>query len=142
MSDHPAGSAASHGIQHVRSPYPVSETTGKLMAAIGAAGATLFTMVDHSGEAERAGLSLRDTKLLVFGSPVAGTPVMVAAPLAALDLPLKILVWQDDDGAAWMSYSDPDWLADRHGRPGELGAPLHAPAKLTAAIAASARKAP
>ena len=72
----------------------------------------------------QAGLSLRETTLVIFGNPAAGTPVMAAAPLAALDLPLKILVWQDDDGAVWMTHLDPAWLAARYGLAQELTAPL------------------
>jgi uncharacterized protein (DUF302 family) len=92
--------------------------------------------VDHSGEAQRVGMDLRDTKLLVFGNRRAGTPAMVASPLAALDLPLKVLVWMDDDGAVWMSYLDAGWLAARHGLDTELAAPLSEVDRLTAQVAA------
>ena len=132
----PAGAPATDGIVHTRSPHTVSETVGLLTGEIGAAGAKLFTVVDHSGEAARAGLSLRDTKLLIFGNPAGGTPVMVAAPLAAIDLPVKLLVWQDDGGAVWMSYLDPQWLAGRHGLAADLAAPLAAPGRLAARVAA------
>jgi uncharacterized protein (DUF302 family) len=115
----------------------VAPTVARLTEAIGAAGAKLFTIVDHSEEAHGAGLALRDTKLIIFGSPVAGTPAMVASPLAAIDLPVKILVWQDDDGAVWMSHIDPAWLAARHGLTAEQAAPLAAPAKLAGQIAAA-----
>lgn len=135
----PAGITPADGIMHTRSTLPVAETVTRLTEAIQAAGAKLFTIVDHSGEAQSAGLALRDTKLIIFGSPVAGTPVMVAAPLAALDLPVKILVWQDDAGAVWMSHLDSAWLAARHGLSAEQAAPLGAPAKLIAKVAASAR---
>jgi len=134
----PVGITPADGIMHTRSPLPVAETVARLTEAIQAAGAKLFTVVDHSGEAQSAGLALRDTKLIIFGSPVAGTPLMVAAPLAAIDLPVKILVWQDDAGAVWMSHLDPAWLAARHGLSAEQAAPLGAPAKLTAKVAASA----
>jgi len=133
----PAGIHATSGIIHARSLYPVGETVAKLTGAINAAGATLFALVDHSGEAARAGLSLRDTKLLIFGNPVGGTPVMVASPLAAIDLPLKILVWQDDEDAVWTSYLDPAWLASRHGLSPELLAPLHAAGKLASQVASA-----
>src|SRR5258708_40053450 len=92
------------GVSHTRSPYSVGDTVDRLAEAVRAAGATLFAIVDHSGEAERAGLSLRPTKLLIFGSPVAGTPGMGAAALAALDLPLNLLVWGDAARAVWMSH--------------------------------------
>jgi uncharacterized protein (DUF302 family) len=132
----PAGSYPAEGIIHRPSPHPVSDTVARLSGAISAAGATVFAVIDHSGEAERAGLSLRDTKLVIFGSPAAGTPVMAAAPLAALDLPLKVLVWADDAGAVWMTYNDPGWLAARHGLDGQLAAPLSAVAALAGRVAA------
>jgi uncharacterized protein (DUF302 family) len=114
----------------------VADTIEQLTTAIEGAGARLFVVVDHSGEAERAGLLLRDTKLLIFGSPAAGTPVMQVAPLAALDLPLKVLVWADD-GAVWMSYLSSDWLAKRHDLPGELSTRLKAAEVLTGRVEAS-----
>lgn len=135
----PAGITPADGIMNTQSPLSVEETVTRLTEAIAAAGAKLFTVVDHSGEARSAGLALRDTKLIIFGSPVAGTPVMVASPLAAIDLPVKILVWQDDAGIVWMSHLDPAWLAARHALSAEQAAPLGAPAKLTAKVAASAR---
>lgn len=122
----PAGAHPTAGIVHTRSPHTVSETVDLLAEAIGAAGAKLFAVIDHGGEAARGGLSLRDTKLLIFGNPVGGTPAMVAAPLAAIDLPLKLLVWQDDNGVVWMSHLDPGWLAGRHGLTADLAAPLAA----------------
>ena len=134
MSETPAGTVPVDGIVNTRSPLPLADTVERLSTLIGAAGATLFGVIDQSCEAEQVGLALRDTKLLIFGNPVAGTPLMVASPLSALDLPLKILVWQDDDGAVWMSYLDPAWLAARHGLTGELTAPLAAPAVLTSRI--------
>jgi uncharacterized protein (DUF302 family) len=133
----PAGVHPEDGIVHRRSPLSVAETVDRLSAAIAAAGARVFTVIDHSGEAERAGLSMRETKVVIFGSPVAGTPVMVASPLAALDLPLKVLVWADDGGAVWMTYASARWLADRHGVPEDLARPLGAPEALTGRVAAS-----
>ena len=135
----PAGITSADGIMHTRSTLPVDETVARLTEAIHAAGAKLFTVVDHSGEARSAGLALRDTKLIIFGSPVAGTPVMAASPLAAIDLPVKVLVWQDDADTVWMSHLDPAWLAARHGLTAEQAAPLGAPGKLAAKVAASAR---
>jgi uncharacterized protein (DUF302 family) len=137
MNQMPAGAHPVDGIVSTRSPHPVADTVARLSELIRGAGATLFAVIDQSGEAERAGLTLRDTKLLIFGSPAAGTPVMAAGPLAAIDLPLKIVVWADDDGAVWMTYLDPAWLAARHGLTGPLAAPLSAPAALTAKVAAS-----
>jgi len=135
MTEAPAGADPVDGIVSTRSPLSVPDTAERLSTLIGAAGATLFGVIDQRAEAEQAGLSLRQTKLVIFGNPAAGTPVMVAAPLAALDLPLKILVWEDDCGAVWMSYLDPVWLAARHGLTGPLAAPLSAPAALTARLA-------
>ena len=123
----PYGTHDVGGIIHRRSQLSVSETVERLSEAIGKAGAKLFVVVDHSGEAADADLSLRDTQLLIFGNPVAGTPVMQGAPLAALDLPLKILVWADDAGSVWMSYLSADWLAARYGIPAQLAKPLSAP---------------
>ncbi|MDQ6615840.1 MAG: DUF302 domain-containing protein [Actinomycetota bacterium] len=81
---------------------------------------TLFEVIDHSGQAKKVGLEMPDTELVIFGSPEAGTPVMVAAPLAALDLPLKVLVWTDADGAVSVSYNSPAYLASRHHLTDEL----------------------
>jgi uncharacterized protein (DUF302 family) len=131
----PVGATAVAGVVNRRSPLPVSETVDRLTEAIGVAGAKVFALIDHSGEAKAAGLSLRDTKLLVFGSPAAGTAVMQAAPLSALDLPLKILVWTDDGGTVWMSYISPEWLAGRHGIPADLTKPLSAVEMLVSRIA-------
>jgi uncharacterized protein (DUF302 family) len=80
----------------------------------------LFSLVDHSGEAEKAGFRMRPTKLLIFGNPKSGTPLMLASPSVAIDLPLKLLVWEDADGKVWLSYNDPDYLEKRHGFPREL----------------------
>ena len=134
--EEPAGALPTSGVVHRRSPLSVADTVERLATAIRAAGAKLFVVVDHSGEAQRVGMALPDTKLLVFGNPAGGTPAMVASPLAALDLPLKIQVWMDDDGAVWMSYLDATWLAARHGLATELAAPLSAVDRLTAEVAA------
>ncbi len=134
----PSGTHEIGGIVHRPSPLPVAETTERLVDLIAAPGAKLFALVDHSGEAEAAGLSLRETKLLIFGSPAGGTPVMQAAPSSALDLPLKILVWSDDAGAVWMSYLAPDWLATRHGILPDLAKPLRTVEVLTGRVADTA----
>jgi uncharacterized protein (DUF302 family) len=130
----PFGTLPTSGIVHRRSPFSVADTVDKLTEAIAGAGAKLFVVVDHSGEADRAGMSLRNTKLLIFGSPVGGTPVMEATPLAALDLPLKVLVWADDAGTVWMTYLSGTWLTDRHGIPADLAKPLSAPDALTSHV--------
>ena len=142
MNDHaepgPVGARPVDGIVHRRSTFPVVETVVRLTDAIGAAGATLFAHIDQKTEAERAGLALRPTRLLVFGNPAAGTHVMEAAPLAALDLPLKILVWEDDDGTTWMTYLAAAWLADRYHLPAGVRGPLAAVDSLAAGVAGQA----
>ncbi len=104
----------------IASQHSVKETVAKLEAMLQAKNVKLFAVVDHSGEAEEAGLKMPDTKLLIFGNPKAGTPLMVAAPSVALDLPLKILVAEDADGKVWISYNSPAYLQTRHGFPAEL----------------------
>jgi uncharacterized protein (DUF302 family)/uncharacterized membrane protein YidH (DUF202 family) len=111
---------ADNGIIHKASNHSVDETVDTLKGILQAKGVTLFALVDHSGEAEKAGLKMRPTKLLIFGNPKGGTPVMVAAPSAAIDLPLKILVWEDSAEKVWASYNSPSYLQQRHGIPQEL----------------------
>ena len=108
------------GIVTVPAKHSVDQTVEKLEATLQAKGVKLFAVIDHSGEAERAGMHLRPTKLLIFGNPKAGTPLMVASPTAAIDLPLKILVWEDDSGQVQISYNSPAYLQTRHGFPDEL----------------------
>lgn len=115
------------------SARPVGDTVAALVALITARGLKVFDVIDHSGEAEGVGLSLRDTKLVVFGSPQAGTPVMAAAPLAALDLPLKVLVW-DDGGETKLSYTAPQELGRRYGLSEELSGRLAGIDALTDAV--------
>jgi len=117
-------------------PFSVSDTVARLSALIAEKGITLFGVIDHSGEAHAVGLELRDTKVLIFGSPKGGTPVMQAAPLAALDLPLKVLVW-DEGGQTKLTYTAPATLANRYDIPAELVAPLAAIDALTDAVIAS-----
>jgi uncharacterized protein (DUF302 family) len=109
-----------NGIVNKRSNHSVDETLEKLKGILQAKGVTIFTIVDHSGEAEKVGLKMPPTKLVIFGSPKAGTPLMLAAPSIALDLPLKILIWQDTQGKSWVSYNSPAYLLERHGLPQEL----------------------
>jgi uncharacterized protein (DUF302 family) len=118
------------------SPHPVAGTVSKLTVMISAKGIKLFAVIDQSAEARQAGLSLRDTTLVIFGSPAAGTPVMAAAPLAALDLPLKVLVW-DDDGQTKVSYYSPGALAARHHLGADLAGNLAAIDVLTDALVAA-----
>jgi uncharacterized protein (DUF302 family) len=124
------------GVVTKPSPLPVDETVSRLTQLVAAKGLTLFAVVDHSGEAKRAGLEMPDTKLVLFGSPVAGTPVMVAAPLAALDLPLKVLVWADAAGAVSVSYNSPRYLAARHHLTDDLRARFDPIESITDAIVA------
>jgi uncharacterized protein (DUF302 family)/uncharacterized membrane protein YidH (DUF202 family) len=109
-----------HGLVRMPSHHSVDETVERLKEILRAKGVTLFALVDHSGEAEKVGMRMPPTKLLIFGSPAAGTPLMLAAPSVAIDLPLKILVSQDTDQRVWISYNSPDYLKDRHGVPVEL----------------------
>jgi len=108
------------GILRVAGHQSVPETVARLKGMLDAKGVKLFTIVDHSGEAENAGLKMPNTKLLIFGNPKAGTPIMLASPSAALDLPLKILVTEDSEGMTWISYNAPVYLKNRHEIPGEL----------------------
>ena len=108
------------GIVKIPSHHSVDETVGKLKTILQSKGVTLFAVVDHSGEAEKVGLKMPSTKLLIFGSPKAGTPLMLAAPSAAIDLPLKILVAEDAQGKVWISYNSPEYLKERHGLPDSL----------------------
>ncbi|MGA2538754.1 MAG: DUF302 domain-containing protein [Terracidiphilus sp.] len=108
------------GIVDLPSNHSVDETIEKLKGMINAKGVTLFALVDHSGEAEKVGMKMPPTKLLIFGSPKAGTPIMLAAPSIAIDLPLKVLVWEDKAGKVWVSYNSPAYLQERHEVPNEL----------------------
>jgi uncharacterized protein (DUF302 family) len=110
------------GIIEIPSHHSVDETVARLKGILEAKGVTLFAVVDHSGEAEKVGLKMPATRLLIFGSPRAGTPIMLAAPSAALDLPLKILVRQDENEKVWIVYNSPAYLKERHGFPQELTA--------------------
>jgi len=111
---------ANNGIVSRSSKHSVEETLERLKRTLEAKGVTIFALVDHSGEAEKVGLQMRATKLVIFGSPKAGTPLMLAAPSIALDLPLKILVWEDGEGKVWVSYNSAAYFQERHGLPQEL----------------------
>ena len=110
----------SNGILSKPSNHSVDETLEKLKRILQAKGVNVFSIVDHSGEAEKVGLNMRPTKLVIFGNPKAGTPLMLAAPTTAIDLPLKILIWEDGQGKVWISYNSPAYLQQRHGFPQEL----------------------
>ncbi|MGH9718038.1 MAG: DUF302 domain-containing protein [Candidatus Acidiferrales bacterium] len=109
----------SQGIVSKPSNHSVDETIAKLQQILQSKGIALFALVDHSGEAARVGLQMPPTKLLIFGNPKAGTPLMLASPGIAIDLLLKILVSQDAEGKVWLSYNDPAFLMDRHNLPAE-----------------------
>lgn len=122
------------GIVEVASAHSVDETVERLKTILLSKGVALFALVDHSGEAQKVGMKMPPTKLLIFGNPRAGTPLMLASPSVAIDLPLKILVWEDAAGKVWLSYNSPEYLQKRHGFPSDL---LHN----IAVVAALAQKA-
>lgn len=109
-----------NGIKTLASHHPFEETIDRLQTLLIEKAITLFSLVDHAGEAREVGLTMPPTKLLIFGSPRVGTPLMLAAPSLALDLPLKILVAQQPDGAVQLSWNDPAWLSQRHNLPAEM----------------------
>ena len=113
-------SATDNGIVNKPSNHSVKETIAKLRGILQAKQVTIFALIDHSGEAEKAGMKMRPTQLLIFGNPQAGTPLMLASPSSAIDLPLKILVWEDPDQKVWISYNRLSFLKERHGLPEEL----------------------
>jgi uncharacterized protein (DUF302 family) len=108
------------GVIDVSSRYSVPETLARLQSILKEKNIAVFALIDHSGEAEKAGLTMRPTQLLIFGNPKSGTPLMVAAPRLAIDLPLKALAWQDEQGKVWLSYNSPEYLRERHGFPEDL----------------------
>jgi uncharacterized protein (DUF302 family) len=109
-----------HGLIRIASPYSVPETLKRLQALLESKGLKIFALIDHSGEAAKAGLEMHPTQVVLFGSPKAGTPVMLAAPSVAIDLPLKAMVAEDDQGKVWVTYNDPEYLQRRHGIPPDL----------------------
>ena len=123
MLDNPQSSA---GISTKHSSNSVAQTVDRLTGVIADRGFTVFRVIDHSGTAERAGVQMPDSKLVMFGKPTVGAAVMLAAPLAALDLPLKVLVWEDGAGAVSVSYNSPGFLAERLHIEGALRAPFDA----------------
>ena len=111
---------AKNGIVNKPSNHSVEQTVESLTNLLKSKGVAVFALIDHSGEAEKVGLKMRPTKLMIFGNPKAGTPLMLASPSSAIDLPLKILVWEDGQGKVWLSYNSPEYLRERHGLPQEL----------------------
>ena len=114
------GTAANNGITEIRSNHSVEETVDRIKDILQSKGVMLFAVIDHSGEARKVGMIMPPTKLLIFGNPKAGTPLMLAAPSIAIDLPLKILVAEDKDGSVRISYNSPEYLKRRHDVPQEL----------------------
>src|SRR5271170_3867956 len=112
--------AQGNGLVQVSSRYSVDETVRRLQAAFAEKGLQVFALIDHSGEAEKVGLKMRPTKVLIFGSPKGGTPLMVASPSLAIDLPMKALVAEDASGKVSVTYNAPEYLKERHGVPEEL----------------------
>lgn len=108
------------GLVQVASPHTVEETLNRLQAVLAQRGVKIFALIDHSGEAEKVGLKMTPTKVLIFGSPKGGTPVMLAAPSIAIDLPLKVLIAEDKNGETQVTYNTPEYLQQRHGVPEEL----------------------
>ena len=115
-----------NGVVTIPSKHPVEQTVARLERILAARNVKLFAVIDHSGEAEKAGFEMRPCKLLIFGNPNAGTPLMLASSSVALDLPLKLLVWEGNDGATWISYNDAAWLQHRHAFPQNLMANIAA----------------
>jgi len=111
---------ADNGLINLASKHTVDETMQRLESLLNERGVTIFARVDHSGEAAKIGLAMRPTKLLIFGSPKGGTPLMQAAPTVAIDLPLKALFWEDPYGKVWLTYNDPKYLQQRHKFPADL----------------------
>ena len=109
-----------NGLLQIASKYGVDETLTRLEGVLAERGVRVFAVIDHSGEAEKVGMTMRPTKLVIFGNPKSGTPLMVAAPSLAIDLPLKALVAEDDGGKVWVSYNSPEYLQQRHGVPEDL----------------------
>jgi uncharacterized protein (DUF302 family) len=116
----PLTPANNNGLVHLSSPYSVAETTKRLETELTAKNVALFCHVDHSGEAHKVGLKMHPTQLLIFGNPKGGTPLMLAAPTVAIDLPLKALIWEDSGNQVWVTYNSPEYLQQRHNISPEL----------------------
>ena len=107
------------------SKYSVSETLDRIERAVTAKGMQIFARIDHGGEAQKVGLTMKPTQLLIFGNPKGGTALMVARPTAAIDLPMKALAWEDGDGKVWLTYNSPELFHERHNMPAELSSRLN-----------------
>lgn len=109
-----------NGLTHTPSARSVPETLQRLRTILESKGLTIFAVIDHSGEAAKVGMRMKPTQLVIFGSPKGGTPVMLAAPTVAIDLPLKALVWEDAQGKVWITQDSPEYLRQRHNIPADL----------------------
>ncbi|WP_267225018.1 DUF302 domain-containing protein [Dyella silvae] len=118
------------GVVTIRSAYDVPDTVNKLTEVLESHGAVIFARIDFSGDAARAGLTMLPEQMLIFGNPRSGTPLMQVEPRIGLDLPLKVLVWEDDQGSTWLAYNTPDYIMNRHGLPVAMGAQLAGALKL------------
>ena len=116
----PPNTEQDNGLMHLECRQSVAETVARLEAALKERGLRIFARIDHSGAATEAGLKMRPTELLLFGNPSGGTPMMIAEPTVAIDLPFKALVWEDETGKVWMTYNKPEYLKSRHGVSGSL----------------------
>lgn len=125
----------SHGMVHISTRHTVEEALGKLQTILKTKGVPIFALVDHSGEAAKVGMEMHPTKLLIFGNPKGGTPLMLAAPTVAIDLPLKILIWEDDQGKIWVTYNTVEYLTERHQLPADLAQNIGFLANLAATVA-------
>jgi uncharacterized protein (DUF302 family) len=123
------------GLVHIATTHSVEDALEKLQAILKTKGVPVFALIDHSGEAAKVGMEMRPTKLLIFGNPKGGTPLMLAAPTIAIDLPLKILIWQDNQGKNWVTYNTPEYLAERHQLPPHLTQNIGFLATLAATVA-------
>ena len=124
-----------HGMVHLPTNHSVEDILGKLQTILKAKGVPVFALVDHSGEAAKVGMEMRPTKLLIFGNPKGGTPLMLAAPTIAIDLPLKILIWEDGEGKTWITYNTAEYLTERHELPPNLAQNIAFLATLAATLA-------
>lgn len=125
------------GLILTASPFNVTDTIARVTRTLDGRGVRLFAQIDHSGEAARVGLTMRPTQVLIFGTPSSGTPIMLAAPTAALDLPLKLLVSEDESGRTWLAYNSPAYLKQRHGVPAALLSTIDVVDQLVAAALAA-----
>lgn len=130
--------SAEVGLIKILSTHSVPETIDRLESAATAAGLKTFARVDHAAGAATAGMQLRPTLLLVFGNPRGGTPLMIDEQTAGIDLPVKALAWEDEDGQVWLTYNDPTWIAERHRLGPESAAAVQAMSNALAALTAKA----